>query len=123
MTPLLDWIQKLIFRQAIKLLDFLYFLASSDNSLRLCGKWLVVDFTYLVILSCLRIPRLNYSFSVIILQILFLWLFNGLMFGGIHLNIGGGPAGHDSRVESAFQNLSRLNLFSVSQVAEMDVGN
>lgn len=49
-----------------------------------------VDFLYCAVLSWLRIPRLRYSKAVVALQIIALWLFDGLAFGGISVNIGGG---------------------------------
>lgn len=76
--------------QAIKVVDFLYYIASSDDTLRLCKKWLMVDFVYCILLSKLRIPRLKYSTSVVVLQIACLWFLNGLMFGGVSLNLGSG---------------------------------
>ena len=50
-----------------------------------------MDFLYCTGLSWLRIPRLRYSKAVVALQIITLWLLDGLLFGGISVNIGGGP--------------------------------
>jgi nucleoporin POM152 len=76
--------------QAVKALDFVWFLASSDDSLALCKKWLLVDIGYFCIaLSWLRIPRLTYTRTVVLLQLVFIILSNGLLFGGISLNFGG----------------------------------
>ncbi|THV07501.1 hypothetical protein K435DRAFT_959584 [Dendrothele bispora CBS 962.96] len=76
--------------QAVKLIDYLRsFVEGGDDRLYLCRKWLFVDFTYCIVLSLLRIPRLNYSKAVVALQIIFLWVFDGLLFGGIQINIGG----------------------------------
>lgn len=62
----------------------------TDDSLGPCMKWLLVDALYCVTLALLRIPRLNYGKAVIFLQISTLWFFDGLMFGGLSLNFGGG---------------------------------
>ncbi|KAF8921998.1 hypothetical protein CPB85DRAFT_1247129 [Mucidula mucida] len=85
--------------QAIKLFDFIHYIASSDSSLGLCKKWLMVDFIYCVILSNLRIPRLNHSFSVVLLQIACLWFINGLLFGGVSLNFGKGASERSESVD------------------------
>ncbi|KAG7099638.1 hypothetical protein E1B28_001464 [Marasmius oreades] len=79
-----------LFCQAAKALDFFRSLASSNTSLHLCQKWLLVDFVYCILLSVLRIPRLNYGKSVVVLQVILLWFTDGLLFGGIRLNIGEG---------------------------------
>ncbi|KAJ7110070.1 hypothetical protein C8R44DRAFT_271693 [Mycena epipterygia] len=84
--------------QAVKALDFLWFIASSDDSLTLCKKWMLVDITYCLALTRLRIPRLNYSRTVVLLQLLLVVIVDGLMFGGISLNVGGGR--RDSGVSS-----------------------
>lgn len=73
--------------QAIKLLDFLRSLASPSERLTICVKWLFVDFLYCFLLSQLRIPRLNYSKASVLLQICLLWFLDGIMFGGISLNV------------------------------------
>ncbi|KAF9469848.1 hypothetical protein BDZ94DRAFT_1206742 [Collybia nuda] len=78
--------------QAIKLVDFTLSLASRDDGLATCKKWLLVDFLYCTILIWLRIPRLQYSKAVVLLQIGLLWFLDGIMFGGITLNISGGTA-------------------------------
>lgn len=82
-----------VFNQAIKLVDFTLSLASRDDSLANCKKWLLVDFAYCTILTQLRIPRLNYSKAVVLLQIALLWFLDGVMFGGITLNISGRASG------------------------------
>lgn len=51
-------------------------------------KWIVVDTLYCVVLPFLRIPRLNYAASVVVLQLFSVWLLNGFMFGGITVNLG-----------------------------------
>ncbi|KAJ6604793.1 hypothetical protein DFH09DRAFT_1242695 [Mycena vulgaris] len=75
--------------QAVKALDFVWFIASSDDSLALCKKWMLFDVAYCLALTRLRIPRLNYSRTVVLLQLLLVVIFDGLMFGGISLNVGG----------------------------------
>ncbi|KAI0720132.1 hypothetical protein C8Q72DRAFT_878186 [Fomitopsis betulina] len=55
----------------------------------LCQKWLIVDSLFCVGLAQLRIPRLKYSKSLIALQLLLLWFLDGLMFGGVTVNVGG----------------------------------
>ncbi|KAG6817953.1 hypothetical protein H0H87_012421 [Tephrocybe sp. NHM501043] len=73
--------------QAIKVVDFSWYLVSGDESSASCRKWLFVDFAYCALLTQLRIPRLTYSKAVVLLQIALLWFFDGLMFGGISLNL------------------------------------
>ncbi|KAG5647752.1 hypothetical protein DXG03_008475 [Asterophora parasitica] len=73
--------------QAIKLVDFSRYLIGSDDNLANCRKWLFVDFLYCTILAQLRIPRLRYSKAVVLLQIALLWFLDGLMFGGISVNL------------------------------------
>ncbi|KAJ7786467.1 hypothetical protein B0H16DRAFT_1657755 [Mycena metata] len=75
--------------QAVKVFDFVGFLASSDDTLALCKKWVVADVAYCLALTRLRIPRLNYSRTVVMLQLLLVVILDGLMFGGISLNVGG----------------------------------
>ncbi|KAJ8473071.1 hypothetical protein ONZ45_g16430 [Pleurotus djamor] len=76
--------------QAIKLMEFGWTtVTGGDSSLGPCLKWLVVDALYCIVLAVLRIPRLNYGKAVITLQILTLWIVDGLMFGGLSLNLGG----------------------------------
>ncbi|KAL0572927.1 hypothetical protein V5O48_009040 [Marasmius crinis-equi] len=76
--------------QAAKALDFFRSLASTSSALHLCRKWVFVDFVYFVLLSFLRIPRLNYGKAVVVLQVVLLWFLDGLLFGGIRLDIGEG---------------------------------
>ncbi|KAF8807863.1 hypothetical protein BYT27DRAFT_7139354 [Phlegmacium glaucopus] len=73
--------------QSIKILDFFWQLAVGQDGLATCRKWLLFDFLYCILLSQLRIPRLNYSKASVLLQILFLWLLDGIMFGGISVNL------------------------------------
>ncbi|KAG6889998.1 hypothetical protein C0995_012958 [Termitomyces sp. Mi166 len=73
--------------QAIKIVDFSWYLVSADETSTNCRKWLFVDFAYCVILTRLRIPRLTYSRAVVLLQIVLLWFLDGLMFGGISFNL------------------------------------
>ncbi|KAI0964418.1 hypothetical protein AcW1_001243 [Taiwanofungus camphoratus] len=75
--------------QAIKVFDFLQYLISKDNEGSFGRKWFIVDFLYCICLAVLRIPRLRYSKSMVTLQIVSLWILDGLMFGGIVLNVGG----------------------------------
>ncbi|KAI0660622.1 hypothetical protein C8Q70DRAFT_976905 [Cubamyces menziesii] len=78
--------------QAAKILDVLRYWWPSDVPLHFTRKWMFVDFLYCTVLSWLRIPKLRYSKAVVALQIIFLWLFDALIFGGISVNIGsGGP--------------------------------
>ncbi|KAI0699371.1 hypothetical protein C8T65DRAFT_581174 [Cerioporus squamosus] len=87
---------------AAKAFDILrYWLWPSDEPPRFARKWIFVDFLYCAVLSWLRIPRLRYSKSVVALQILTLWLFDGLLFGGISVNIGGGSWAQSSRSSEA----------------------
>ncbi|KAJ7597473.1 hypothetical protein C8J56DRAFT_818039 [Mycena floridula] len=73
--------------QAVKLLDFFRQFAATDQSF--CMKWIFVDLIYCVSLAWLRIPRLRYSVSVVLLQIVSLAFLDGLMFGGISVNMSG----------------------------------
>lgn len=74
--------------QAIKFLDFIQYSFSSSNNASYYGrKWLLVDFAYCTVLSQLRIPRLNYKKAVVLLQIFTLWFLDGLMFGGLQMNM------------------------------------
>ncbi|TBU54901.1 hypothetical protein BD310DRAFT_885314 [Dichomitus squalens] len=79
--------------QAVKIFDLgRYWLWPSEGPQHFARKWMFVDFVYCSVLSWLRVPRLRYSKSVVALQIIALWLFDGLAFGGISVNIGsGGP--------------------------------
>ncbi|PFH49818.1 hypothetical protein AMATHDRAFT_146737 [Amanita thiersii Skay4041] len=72
--------------QAIKILDITWHWASGADNLSACKKWLLVDFIYVVLLRQLRIPRLTYGKSVILLQIASLWFLDGLFLGGITVN-------------------------------------
>ena len=85
--------------KGIKIFDFLQYLLSSEGSPtpHYGKKWLLVDLLFCVILSRLRIPRLNYANSVVVLQILGLALVDGLLFGGIRLHIFGDSSSHPSR--------------------------
>ncbi|KII93596.1 hypothetical protein PLICRDRAFT_49632 [Plicaturopsis crispa FD-325 SS-3] len=109
--------------QAIKIFDFFqYLFTSNDITTHYGTKWAFVDFAYCVILTQLRIPRLNYTKSVVVLQIAALWFFDGLLFGGISLNMarGGGASsglfGFSSRprLPSTPEPFSLSSLFSSS---------
>jgi len=73
--------------QSIKAFDFFWSFASGEPRTAICRKWLFVDLAYCVVLSQLRIPRLQYSRATVLLQVLFLWFIDGVMFGGISLNL------------------------------------
>ncbi|KAH9920261.1 uncharacterized protein BXZ73DRAFT_91987 [Epithele typhae] len=78
--------------QAIKIFDLIrYWFLSSDGPQSYARKWMFVDFLFCVTLSWLRIPRLRYGAAVVALQIISLWIFNGVAFGGLSVNVGGGP--------------------------------
>jgi nucleoporin POM152 len=49
---------------------------------------MLVDFLLVAALLVFRIPRLNYNKTAIALFISFIWFIDGLMFGGISLNVG-----------------------------------
>ncbi|KAJ7161436.1 hypothetical protein C8R43DRAFT_1095699 [Mycena crocata] len=100
--------------QAVKAIDFVGFIASSDDTLSLCKKWMIFDVIYCLALTRLRIPRLNYSRTVVLLQLLLIVIFDGLMFGGISLNIGGGR--RDSSVSSHSDLPSTPEPFSVFDI-------
>ncbi|KAJ7170021.1 hypothetical protein C8R46DRAFT_1162713 [Mycena filopes] len=76
--------------QAVKLLDFIGYLASSDDTHGPLKKWLLFDVAFCLALTSLRVPRLTYSRTTLILQIVLLVVFDNLIFGGISLNVGGG---------------------------------
>lgn len=44
-----------------------------------------MDGLYCIILNQLRIPRLNYSKALVLLQIVGLCFLDGVMFGGVHV--------------------------------------
>ncbi|KAH9178805.1 hypothetical protein EDB89DRAFT_1928552 [Lactarius sanguifluus] len=85
--------------QAVKIIDFFQYLLSSEGSPtpHYGKKWLLVDLLFCVILSRLRIPRLNYANTFVVLQILSLALVDGLLFGGIRLHIFADSSSHSSR--------------------------
>ncbi|KAF9056084.1 hypothetical protein BJ165DRAFT_1430770 [Panaeolus papilionaceus] len=72
--------------QSIKIIDFIWSIASSADRHTAFRKWLLFDFIYCVLLSQLRIPRLTYSKANVLLQIAFLWFLDGVMFGGISVD-------------------------------------
>jgi nucleoporin POM152 len=74
--------------QAIKMFDFLRFLTVGGPSM--CSKWIIVDSLYCVILAMLKIPRLRYSYAIVLLQVASMCFMDGLMFGGVKLNISTG---------------------------------
>ncbi|KAF7307041.1 hypothetical protein MIND_00497200 [Mycena indigotica] len=76
--------------QAVKLFDFVQFNISQDDSLHLCRKWLIFDILFCLALTQLRIPRLTYTRSVVFCQLLLCIFLDGLMFGGLSLNLGRG---------------------------------
>jgi hypothetical protein len=76
--------------QAIKLVDFFRCLFIDGQNGRYALKWLFVDFLYCTVLSALRIPRLDYAKSVVLIHILTLWLVDGFMFGIVSVNLGSG---------------------------------
>ncbi|KAH9081740.1 hypothetical protein EDB83DRAFT_2334467 [Lactarius deliciosus] len=85
--------------QAVKIIDFFQYLLSSEGSPtpHYGKKWLLVDLLFCVILSRLRIPRLNYANTVVVLQILSLALVDGLLFGGIRLHVFADSSSHSPR--------------------------
>ncbi|KAI0278168.1 hypothetical protein BGY98DRAFT_975678 [Russula aff. rugulosa BPL654] len=85
--------------QAIKFFDFLRYLLTSEGSPapHYGKKWLLVDLLFCLALSRLRIPRLNYSNTIVALQIVCFALMNGILFGGIRLHIFGDSSAHSSR--------------------------
>ncbi|KAJ4485797.1 hypothetical protein J3R30DRAFT_3442070 [Lentinula aciculospora] len=86
--------------QACKAVDVLSSFVSSDSRIYLCKKWLLFDTLYCIVLATLRIPRLNYSKAVVALQVISLWLFNGLIFGGIRVNVWGDGSGITTSIPS-----------------------
>ncbi|KAA1467945.1 hypothetical protein DENSPDRAFT_877716 [Dentipellis sp. KUC8613] len=86
--------------QAIKAFDFIRYLFSGGHDVPSYGrKWFLVDFLYFLALAYLRIPRLDYAKSVVVLQIILLWVLDGLLFGGIELHLFGGSGVSDQAVE------------------------
>ncbi|KAI0756262.1 hypothetical protein C8Q80DRAFT_1092612 [Daedaleopsis nitida] len=95
--------------QAAKMWDLLrYWLWPSDEPQHFARKWMFVDLLYCTFLSWLRIPRLRYSKAVVVLQIISLWLFDGLTFGGISVNVSGGW-GHSARSSGCIEVSSRTS--------------
>ncbi|KAI0697588.1 hypothetical protein BC835DRAFT_1471555 [Cytidiella melzeri] len=74
--------------QAIKVIDVFRYLFFDGQHAHYAFKWLFVDFLYCTVLSALRIPRLDYAKSVVLVQILILWLLDGFMFGAVTVNLG-----------------------------------
>lgn len=71
--------------------DFVQYLFGAPSSgPTFTRKWILADAVYVLGLSQLRIPRLNYSRSVVVLQLLSLTLLDGFLFGGVRLNVLGG---------------------------------
>ncbi|THH13470.1 hypothetical protein EW146_g6752 [Bondarzewia mesenterica] len=98
--------------QAIKLFDYLQYLFAADNSNipHYGRKWLVVDFLYCVGLGQLRIPRLNYATSIIVVQVLLLWILDGFLFGGIRLRLFGGSG------DVQAQEIATTSAFSIASI-------
>ncbi|KAF7320467.1 hypothetical protein MKEN_00831600 [Mycena kentingensis (nom. inval.)] len=86
----------LLVLQAVKALDFVNYAFSDDDDTRMCRKWLILDILFCLGLTQLRIPRLIYRRSALCLQLLFIVVLNGLMFGGLSLNLGRGRGDVDS---------------------------
>lgn len=76
--------------QAIKFFDLLRYWFFSDGQQSFARKWMLVDFLYCASLVKLRIPRLRYSISVVLLQILSLWVLDAFMFGAVTIHVGDG---------------------------------
>lgn len=88
--------------QAFKLLDFFTYLAtSSDVPTSYANKWLLVDLLYVLAVAYLRIPRITFTRSVVIIQVAALWFLDGLLFGAITLNFFGGSGEASSRADLA----------------------
>ncbi|KZV76955.1 hypothetical protein PENSPDRAFT_597464 [Peniophora sp. CONT] len=87
--------------QAIKVFDFVRYLFSSftGGAPQYGRKWAFVDLLFCVGLSYLRIPRLNYARAMVCLQIVGLWVLDGLLFGGIELHLLGGDGAHDAATD------------------------
>ena len=49
-----------------------------------------MDSLYCIVLAWLRIPRLQYSHAIVLLQVLSLCFVDGIMFGGIKINVTSG---------------------------------
>ncbi|KXN88811.1 hypothetical protein AN958_06680 [Leucoagaricus sp. SymC.cos] len=82
--------------QSIKIFEFIWPFNWNDNRLALCRKWIIVDFFLIAALALLRIPRLTYSKATIALMISTVLFLDGLMFGGISLNIGSSKGSRDN---------------------------
>ncbi|KAL4070659.1 hypothetical protein J3A83DRAFT_4372847 [Scleroderma citrinum] len=80
--------------QAVKVFDILQNFFITGATTHYCRKWFCVDFAYVVVLRQLRIPRLTYSKAAVLVQILLLWFLDGLLFGGISLNLGNPHSPH-----------------------------
>jgi nucleoporin POM152 len=89
--------------QAVKVIDFTWYLASGQDGIAYCKKWLLVDFAYCTILYQLRIPRLNYTKAVVLLQIALLWFLDGIIFGGVSLNL---SASSNNAASSTFSSMA-----------------
>ncbi|KAI0274973.1 hypothetical protein BC834DRAFT_839954 [Gloeopeniophorella convolvens] len=104
--------------QAIKIFDFLQYLFSSEGSSNphYGTKWLLVDILFCVLLSYLRIPRLNYATSIVALQVLVLAVLDGLLFGGIRLHIFGDSTPHSSHDTDSVSFQSAAGMSTLSSI-------
>lgn len=64
------------------------FLGEASSSSSYTRKWVLVDSLYCSVLAGLRIPRLRYTKSVVILQIVSLCLVDAFLFGSLTINLG-----------------------------------
>ncbi|KAH7916469.1 hypothetical protein BJ138DRAFT_475130 [Hygrophoropsis aurantiaca] len=94
--------------QAVKAFDVLQNLFAAEPVAHYGRKWLLIDLAYVALLSQLRIPRLRYSKAVILLQICSLWFLDGLLFGGISLNLGRESTGATTS-SSSYPNLPDIS--------------
>ncbi|KAI0347722.1 hypothetical protein BDW22DRAFT_1384582 [Trametopsis cervina] len=107
--------------QAIKVFDVFRYLFIDGHNARYAFKWLFVDFLYCTVLATLRIPRLNYTKSVVVVQILMLWLLDGFLFGAVSVNLGLGGAAQGTYINSLAADpgdvASTAPRFSIGEVA------
>lgn len=81
-----------------------------DSPTSYVTKWIIVDLVYIVAISQLRIPRLRYTPAVVALQIITLCILDGILFGGISINLGLGLSLSSIGLSGAFINPVNLSI-------------
>ncbi|KAG2022919.1 nucleoporin Pom152 [Coprinopsis cinerea AmutBmut pab1-1] len=99
--------------QTIKVADFLRsFTLTHAESVSLCCKWLIVDTVLVLLFAVLRIPRLTYGNTTVIIQLVTISVINCFLFGGLTITTGGASFKSSSRPESSIYSSSGFDLLS-----------